>query len=98
LENSILSQNENQNHIWVKVLKSDLYDLKFICEPYTKMKCRINLYDCNTEKDSTLFFIDETNPRFEIELLKENTILKFTHCTSSKIQIEYKDKYNNSYT
>ena len=62
------------------------------------MKCRINLYDCNTEKDTTLCFIDEIKPIFEIGLLKENTILKFTHCNSSQIHIEYKDKYNNKYT
>jgi hypothetical protein len=93
-----IPKNEDQKHIWVKVLKSDLYDLKFICEPYMDMKCRINSYDSNTEKDSTLYFIDETKPIFEIGLLKENTILKFTHCSSSQIHIEYKDKYNNSYT
>ena len=93
-----IPKNEDQKHIWVKVLKSDLYDLKFICEPYVNMMCRINSYDCNTEKDTTLFFIKETKPIFEIGLLKENTILKFTHCNSTQIHIEYKDKYNNIYT
>ena len=29
-----IPKDEDGNHIWGKVIKSDLYDLKFICEPY----------------------------------------------------------------
>ncbi|MES2239004.1 MAG: hypothetical protein V4497_01965 [Bacteroidota bacterium] len=93
-----IPKKENQKDIWIKLIKSDLYDLKFICEPYKDMKCRINLYDCNTQTDSTIDFPTETEPIFEIGLLKENTIVKFRTCNSSQIHIEFKDKYNNHYT
>ena len=93
-----IPKNENRNDIWLKVIKSDLYDLRFICEPYKNMQCRINLYDCNAGTDSVIEFPNESKPIFEIGLLKENTIVKFRNCNSSQIHIEFKDKYNNRYT
>jgi hypothetical protein len=93
-----IAKNEQRKDPWLKVIKSDLYDLKFICEPYKNMQCRIDLYDCDNENKSVFSFPTEKNPTFEIGLLKENTIIKFTNCNSSQIHIEYKDKYNNHYS
>lgn len=89
--------DKNSNDIWVKVIKSDLYDIKFICEPYKNMSCRIKILNENDDKDFVLGFPNETNPIIQVGLLKENTILKFRNCNSTKIHIQYKDKYNNLY-
>ena len=87
--------NPNQ-HVWIKVMKSDIYDLKFTCEPYTNMIYRIDFYHPEI-KDDNVIFRNEVNPTFEIGLLTQNTTVKFSSCKSSKIQVEYSDKYNNKY-
>jgi hypothetical protein len=89
--------DHNNDDIWIKVIKSDLYDVKFICEPYENMSCRINILNENDDKDSVLGFPNETNPIVKIGLLKENAILKFRNCNSSKVHIHFIDKYNNVY-
>ena len=89
--------DQNNEDIWLKVIKSDLYDVKIICEPYKDMSCRIKILNEYDDKDSVLSFPNETNPIVQVGLLKVNTILKFRGCNSTKIHIQYKDKYNNLY-
>ncbi len=93
-----ISKKDSKNDIWIKLIKSDLYDLKFVCEPYTNMACRINLFNPDDDTDLVLEFPTETKPIFEIGLLKQNTTVKFRSCNSSTIHIEFKDKYNNHYS
>mgnify|MGYP003611949954 CR=1 FL=1 len=93
-----IPKNEKEDPIWIKLIKFDLYDLKFSCEPYTNMNCRIDIIDPETQAQSFWCFPSEIKPTFEIGFLKQNTIIKFTHCKSSKINIEFQDKYNNKYS
>lgn len=90
--------DKNNNEIWLKVIKSDIYDIKFICEPYKNMSCKINILNEYNDKDFVLDFPTEKKPIVQVGLLKENTILKFINCNSTKIHIEFKDKYNNRYS
>ncbi len=91
-----IPKTQSEQHVWIKVIKSDIYDLKFTCEPYKKMSCRIDFYH-PINPNNTFFFLDEINPKFEIGLLAENTTVKFSNCKSSIIHAEFKDKYNNKY-
>lgn len=93
-----MPKKEINDDIWIRLIKSDLYELRFICEPYSNMQCRINLFNPDDSKDLVLEFPKETKPIFEIGLLKENTIVKFRNCKSTIIHIEFKDKYNNLYS
>lgn len=93
-----IPKNENRNDVWIKSIKSDLYDLKFTCEPYSNMNLSIILIIPNTEKETFYGFLKETKPIIEIASIKENTIVKFVNCSSTKIHIEFKDKYDNHYT
>ena len=90
-------KNVEKNEIWLQVVKSDLYDLQIICEPYKKMSCRINILKESDTKESVIAFPDEEKPIVHFALLKVNTIIKFKGCYSSKIHIQYKDKFNNLY-
>ena len=90
-------KNKNNDDLWIRSIKSDLYELKITCEPYTNMSCRINLRYENEDKDSVLAFLSETEPIIQKASLKANTTIKIRGCNSSKIHIEYKDKYNNHY-
>ena len=92
-----INKNNENDDIWIKVIKSDLYDLKIICEPYTNMSCRIKIRKENDDNEEP-FFPTESNPIVYLGLLKVNSILKFRGCNSSKVRIEYKDKYNNLYS
>jgi hypothetical protein len=89
--------DQNNTDIWLKVLKSDLYDIRIIFEPYKNMSCRLKITNEHEEKDSLLAFPNESNPIVQVGLLKVNTILKLSGCNATKIQIQYKDKYNNLY-
>jgi|APLak6261690433_1056193.scaffolds.fasta_scaffold08286_2 hypothetical protein len=93
----IPKSNENED-LWIQVIKSDLYDVKITCEPYKNMSGRIKILKENSETETVLAFPKETKPTVEIAILKVNTILKFRGCNSSRIQIQYKDKYNNCYS
>lgn len=94
----LIPKNEMQQEYWIKIIKSDLYELKFCIEPYKNMKARIDVLYPNAEKDSFLFFPEEPNPDFEIGLLTEGTIIKFHNCKTEKIKISFRDKYNNHYS
>jgi hypothetical protein len=91
-------KKDKKSDIWIKLIKSDLYDLKFVCEPYKDMLCRINLVNPDDGTDLVLEFPSETKPIFEIGLLKQNTTVKFRSCNSSVIHVEFKDTYNNHYS
>lgn len=93
-----IPKNYSRKDIWIKLTKSDLYDIHIVCEPYKNMTLRIDVLKPDASKDEPFEFLKETTPKFEFGSLKENTIIKFRNCTSSKIQISYRDKYNNHYT
>lgn len=94
----LIPKNDNQKELWVKLIKSNIYDVKFICEPYSGMSGRIDLLYPEADKNSVWVFIEEIEPAFEFGSLKENTIVKFHNCTSTKIHVTYRDKYNNLYS
>jgi hypothetical protein len=92
-----ISKKEKQDNTWIKVIKSDLYDLKITFEPYKNMQLRITMYNPEDNSESLLDFIKEVQPIFELGFLKENCTLKLNSCNCSIIHIEYRDKYNNLY-
>lgn len=92
-----IPKKENRPHVWIKLIKSDVYDVKFSCEPYKNMNTRIDLLYPESNEDSVWDFISETNPSFEFGSLSENTIVKFRSCDSRIIHITFRDKYNNYY-
>ena len=92
-----ITKIQANDHILIQVIKSDLYDLKIVCEPYKNMSFTILIQKENETEFKLFSFPNETKPIIEIGLLQTNTILKFKSCNSSKVQIQYKDKYNNHY-
>ena len=93
-----IPKTDTQKEVWVKLIKSDLYDIKFVCEPYKDMVGRIDLLYPDATQNSVWVFLKETKPDFEFGSLKENTIVKFHNCKPTKIHVSYRDKYNNSYS
>lgn len=89
---------ESRKDIWLKVIKSDLYELEIIFEPYNNMNFKIKVYDYDKDEDSLRSFQEEVKPIFKMAELKQNSIIKFINCNSSRIHIEYRDKYNNLYS
>jgi len=93
-----IPKNASRRDVWIKLTKSDLYDIQFELEPYENMTSRIDVLYPETDKDQVSDFLEETTSKFEFGSLKENTIVKFRNCNASKIQISFRDKYNNLYT
>ena len=86
-----------RNDVWIKVIKSDIYDLSFKIKTFEKTSSRLKLfYPDNSE--TVLFFLDENQLKFAITELKAGSKLEFTDFNFDKIDIRYTDKYNNSYT
>jgi len=94
----LIPKNDTQKEVWVKLIKSDIYDVKIICEPYTGMSGRIDLLYPDAEKDSVWVFISELKPDFEFGSIKADTIIKFHNCKSTKFHVTFRDKYNNLYS
>lgn len=94
----LIPKNDTQKEVWVKLIKADIYDVKFTCEPYTGMTSRIDLLYPDTNKDSVWAFISEVKPSFEFGSIKTNTIVKFHNCKSTKFHVTFRDKYNNLYS
>ena len=92
-----INKSEEKSDIWIKLIKSDMYNLKLTCEPYSNMKLTIVVYDPEKDKESVLAFANEDKPIVEAAEIKENSIVKFRNCKTSSIHIEYKDRYNNHY-
>ncbi|MFY7739249.1 MAG: hypothetical protein ACOVQC_01925 [Flavobacterium sp.] len=89
---------ESRKDIWLKVIKSDLYELEIIFEPYSNMNFKIKVYDNDKDEDSLISFQEEIKPIFKMAELKQNSIIKFINCNSRRIHIKYRDKYNNLYS
>ena len=86
-----IPKNETRKDIWLKVIKSDLYELKIKFEPYKDMKFIIKVNDFEKNEDILQSFQEELKPIFEMPVLKQNSIIKFTNCNSNLIHIEYRD-------
>ena len=89
--------NENvRNDIWIKIIKSDIYNVTFKIKSKQTINSRVKLlYSDKTE--SVLFFLDNKQISFEIPELKPSERLEITNFTFEEIQIKYIDKYNNRY-
>lgn len=94
----LIPKNDTQKEVWIKLIKADIYNVKFKCKPYARMKCRIDLLHPDASKDSALASISELKPSFECGSIKANTIVKFNNCKSTKIHVTFSDKYNNFYS
>lgn len=94
----LIQKNDPNKDVWVKVIKSDIYEVKFICEPYKGMKCRIDRLEENSKAELAPVFIKEANPTYEFGILKSNTIVKFHNCNSTMIHVTFRDKFNNLYS
>lgn len=93
-----LLEEKYKNCVWLKLIKSDVYDITIIIEKSVNLNCRLEFYNPDTDKVEIVAFLDNNNNNCKIGHLKANTILKFTHCGSNKISFTYNDKYNNKYT
>jgi hypothetical protein len=93
----LVLSNNKKNGIWIKLIKSDIYEVKLTCEPYDGMAGKICLLYPDTENDSFYDFINELNSEVEFGSIKVDTILKLKYCESTKIYISFRDKYNNLY-
>ena len=58
-----IPKNESRKDVWIRLIKSDLYDIQFICEHYKNMDLRIDVLKPDEDKDEPFVFLKETTPR-----------------------------------
>lgn len=89
-------QTERPSEIWIRVVKSNLYDVCFEFEEKHKPN-RIKILKPNELKDDALWFDSSHFDDFRHAVIDDNSILKLTYRSDLKVQITFCDRFNNKY-
>jgi hypothetical protein len=82
--------------IWIRLIKSDVFDVEF--EFINNIKpSRIKILYPNESKDIPLWFDSSPFSKFNHSLFSDNSIIKINFHSDLKIKISYNDRFNNRY-
>lgn len=90
--------NKNvRNDVWVKIIKSDIYDISFKIKSNLPVNSRVKLFYPD-KSETVLYFLSDNQFNFKISELKSSEKIEFTNFNFQQIKISFTDKYNNKYS
>ena len=90
--------NKNvRNDVWVKIIKSDIYDISFKIKSNLPVNSGVKLFH-DDKSETVLYFLSDNQFDFKISELKASEKIEFTNFNFQQIKISFTDKYNNKYS
>ena len=89
-------QKENDFEFWIRVVKSNIYDLRFDFVNGIKPN-RIKILYPNEIKDIPLWFESSNLKDLKLPIITEDTIIKIKNREGLNIRIYFRDRFNNHY-
>jgi hypothetical protein len=89
-------QKENDFEIWIRVVKSNIYDVRFDFVNDIKPN-RIKILYPNEIKDIPLWFESSNLNELKLPVISDDSILKITNSDGLEIKIYFRDRFNNHY-
>lgn len=91
-----LNSNRKEREFWIKLIKSNVYDVEFTIISKDGFTGRFKLEKMN-ENGVPFWFPDDTNKKMNIAMLSENDKIIINCSEFEKIEIRFKDRFENRY-
>lgn len=92
-----INKKNVSNDVWLKIIKSDIYDISFKIKSNHPVNSRVKLFYPN-KTETVLYFLSDNQFDFKISELKASEKIEFTNFNFQQIKISFTDKYNNKYS